>query len=260
MSLKRPLFLLMFLIIYSINPTICFALDPSSTGVVLLHGKGSEPIGLKSLASALTTAGFSVETPELPWSKNRNYDQPYEEADIEIAGAIATLKAKGVRQIVLAGHSLGAAAALHNAVTDNGIIALVLIAPAHFPEGDTALKLAGKSVAEARQIVNSKNANQISDFVEVPSGRLLTLPASIYLSYYDPQGPSAMSLFAHEVKIKNIAWFAASSDPATDKFSTLVVPNLPSNIQLNRIDIISDHAHSPDIAKDIVVDWLKALQ
>ena len=254
-------FIIVLFIIFGVatHAQTCFALDPATTGVVLLHGKGGEPASLRPLGDALETAGFRVETPELPWSGKRKYDQPFEKVEVEIAESIARLKAKGVSQIVLAGHSLGGDAALHAATLNTQLAAVVLLAPAHFPEGDTALKLASESVTRAKIIIQGSNANPVAEFVEVPSGKPLQLPAPIYLSYYDPTGPSAMSLFAPQVKISTIIWFAGNKDPATDKFNTLVVPRLPPTAYLNRVDIDSDHGHVPEVAADSVVGWLKVL-
>ncbi|QFY42723.1 alpha/beta fold hydrolase [Candidatus Methylospira mobilis] len=177
-------YLLLFAVVtgLTINATVCLALEPAITGVVLLHGKGADPESLQPLGETLKTAGFSIEVPLLPWSGSANYSQPYQKAVKEIAGAISRLRAQGARRIVVAGHSLGGNAALRWATTDERLAAAVLLAPAHFPEGDTALKLAGESVTKAREILRAKSANQTSDFVEVPSGKTLLLPAAVYLS------------------------------------------------------------------------------
>jgi len=199
MSFTRFIIFLALIISLAVNTQTCFALDPATTGVVLLHGKGGDTESLHSINDALTTAGFHTETPLLPWSASRNYDQPYQKADADITSAISRLRAKGASRIVLAGHSMGGNAALHKATSDKKLAAVVLLAPAFFPEGDTALKLSGDSVAKAKEIIRTKNVNQTSEFVEVPSGKTVQLPAAIYLSYYDPSGPAAMSLFAPRI-------------------------------------------------------------
>ena len=258
--LLRALWVITLLLGYLVfDSATAFALEPATTGVVLLHGKGGEPSGLIPASDALKQAGYTVVTPTLPWANNRNYDQPYGESIAEVAKAVADLRQKGLRNIVVGGHSMGGNAALRYATQDEKLSAVVLIAAAHFPEGETARKLATDSVNRARNQIAAGNVTGVDTYIEVPSGKPLQLTAPVYLSYYDPIGPAAMSLFASNVKTSRIAWFAASHDPATGFFANLVIPHLPVTVQLTRIDIDSDHGHAALIAAKGIVDWLKAL-
>src|ERR1700759_4795585 len=47
----------------------------SKLGLVLMHGKTGTPYQFKKLATALKSAGYLVETPEMCWSKNRIFDK-----------------------------------------------------------------------------------------------------------------------------------------------------------------------------------------
>ena len=82
-------------------------------GVVLLHGKGGSPSGyVRELAFALQSKGHLVSAPTMPWAQNRIYDASFDEAMYEIDRAIDSLRQKGAKFVVVAGHSLGANAAL----------------------------------------------------------------------------------------------------------------------------------------------------
>ena len=63
-------------------------------GAVVMHGKwGSPDQHVEAIASALTKAGYLVVSPEMPWSRRRNYDRSVEDADGEIDAEIGKLKA-----------------------------------------------------------------------------------------------------------------------------------------------------------------------
>src|SRR5690242_3959465 len=65
-------------------------------GVVYLHGKGGWPGALNGgILNELKQEGASVATPEMPWSFHRRYDASYDQAMVEIDGAISGLKSGG---------------------------------------------------------------------------------------------------------------------------------------------------------------------
>src|SRR5208337_5222980 len=97
---------------YAVSMLLWVALSTSmaadaTVGVVLLHGKDGTPGNVSGLADALKKNGFAVTTPEMPYSKYRNFDKAYEETVPEIDKAVAELKKQGARRIFIAGHSLG---------------------------------------------------------------------------------------------------------------------------------------------------------
>ena len=98
-----------------------------------MHGKwGSPQHYVKGLADTLQRLGFLVANPEMPWSGRRTYDKSVEGTDGEIDAEITKLRNQGAKQIFLAGHSLGAAYALHYA-TRTAVDGVVAIAPGHRP-------------------------------------------------------------------------------------------------------------------------------
>ena len=82
-------------------------------GIVLMHGKtGSPNTVIDQLATALQSAGYLVDTPEMCWSRRRIYDRPFLDCLTEIDSAIGRLKGRGAGRIVVAGMSQGGDAAL----------------------------------------------------------------------------------------------------------------------------------------------------
>src|SRR5689334_6781399 len=74
-------------------------------GVVFLHSKWgtANAPAVKTLVEAMTSAGFLVETPDMPWSRSRAYDKDVEGALAEIDAAVARLKSRGAQRIVVGG-------------------------------------------------------------------------------------------------------------------------------------------------------------
>ena len=113
--------------------TIHAAAAQDKFGVVLMHGKQSAPEQHGPLASAIAIAGFPVELPEMCWSDRRIYDRDYLACLDDIAPALGRLRARGAASVVIAGHSLGANAALAYGAR-NDVKGIVALAPGHLPE------------------------------------------------------------------------------------------------------------------------------
>lgn len=239
-----------------------WALDPATTGVVLLHGKWGDPSGVRPVGDALEAAGYTVERPAMPWAGYRGYDKSYDGAMEEVAQAVARLRAKGMRRVVVGGHSLGGNGALHFATQDATLAAVVLVAPAHTPESQRYTEAVADSVSTARAMVASGDGGQAGSFLDLNSGgrsRMQHIAADIYLSYSAPDGPAAMSLAAAAVKAGRILWLVPSEDPLTQAFATLVVPHLPPTARLERVDVAAGHMDAPEASAAAIVQWLDAL-
>src|SRR5262249_56826976 len=104
-------------------------------GVVFLHGKGVWAGAFDGgIPAALEAEGAVAASPEMPWSLRRIYGATYEEAMREIDAAVAGLKGRGARRIVIIGHSLGANAAIGYAASRHEVSAGVALSPGTLPE------------------------------------------------------------------------------------------------------------------------------
>lgn len=85
-----------------------------SVGIVFLHAKWREPHSAKvaPLIDDMWTAGIWVVQPEMPWSRNRNYNAGYGDAILEIHKAVENMHDNNVDIVFVAGHSFGANAAI----------------------------------------------------------------------------------------------------------------------------------------------------
>ncbi|MBI5042847.1 MAG: alpha/beta hydrolase [Nitrospirae bacterium] len=116
-------------------PIAVSSASDAKIGIVLLHGKGGSPKSrhLSGLVRDLEKEGFIVITPEMPYSKDREYDKSYEDTVSEIDKYVSELKKRGTSKIFVAGHSLGANAALYYAAKTS-VDGVLAIAPGHVPE------------------------------------------------------------------------------------------------------------------------------
>jgi len=253
----RPLLLLLAFLTAALPAR---AMDPATTGVVVLHGKWGQPGNVAPLAGSLETAGFLVESPTMAWSGGRMFDLSFDRALDEVTAAAQRLRQRGATRIVVAGHSLGGNAALRYAALGLPADALVLVAPAHLPEGTFIAEACADSLEKARAMVAAGQGDERAWFQSVNSGnrkKMVETTALAYLSYYAADGAAAMSRTAPQVPRLPILWIAPTQDPSTRQFAERVVPALRA--PLVRVEVNADHMGAPGAAGEAVVDWLRTL-
>jgi dienelactone hydrolase len=104
-------------------------------GVVVLHGEGDDPYGQTlRFTRTLIRDGFLTDSPEMPWSARRAYDAGLDGTVKEIDAAVTRLKSRGAQKIFVAGHSLGASAAVRYARLRR-VDGLIALAPGHLQDG-----------------------------------------------------------------------------------------------------------------------------
>ncbi len=162
-------------------------------GVVLMHGKGGTPSSqLSSLDSALRGAGVIVENNLMPWGRGRIYDKTYQDSMIEIDEYVNKLKAQGAKKIVVAGHSIGANAALGYGATRDGLSGIIVIATGHFPETSGFQAKLNGSAVKAKAMVDAGNGEKTGSFKDINIGSQANanVSANIYHSWFSQTGPA----------------------------------------------------------------------
>lgn len=237
--------------------------DNGSVGIVLMHGKwGSPDRAINTLASALERKGFVVSAPEMPWSRRRSYDKSADDALNEIDAEIAKLREKGARRIVVAGHSLGAAAALAYAARRK-VDAIVAIAPGHVPENRFAVAKLAEDVNRARDMVSAGKGDETGSFLDLNSGgrsARLGMTARTYLSYVDPSGTMNFSRNAASVKPGTLVlWIEPlGEEPAIRNNLMNIFSMLPQGLNMKLIEPDAGHMNTPDRATAEIVDWIES--
>lgn len=228
-------------------------------GIVLMHGKGGETNHVDDLGFNLKSAGILVETPLMPWSMDRIYDKGYEKSMAEIDTYVARLKAAGARRIVVAGHSLGANAALGYAARRQGLSGAILLAYGHVPGTPGFYRRLFISVNKARAMIGAGNGDQTATFYDY-GGRNDTAysTANDLLSWFDRNGPATISNNAPMVKPNTPVLCV---DGAYDNFQhcSLIMHRLPKSAMNRRVSVDADHLATPSLALEHILNWLRAL-
>jgi pimeloyl-ACP methyl ester carboxylesterase len=194
------------------------------------------------------------------WSKRRNYDRPLLDCLAEIDAASARLTARGARKIVVAGMSQGGDAALVYASRHPAIAGVVALAPAAAPEQLNNRPEIAQSVAQARALVAAGRGNETEAFADTNNGTNFTstTSATIYVSFFDPQGPANMIGAVRAVRVP-LLWVAGTADPSQTA-ANAAFNQAPANPLSRFVTVSSAHLGTPDAARDAVLGWLPTLR
>ena len=238
-------------------------------GIVYLHGKASWPGAFNGgILSALQDEGALVATPEMPWSFHRRYAATYDEAMTEIDTAVAGLRAKGARRIVVIGHSLGANAAIGYAARRPDLAELagvVALSPGHLPEVGRMRGFVADAVARAKALIADGKGNVAQTFPDMAQGIPLVATATpiVYLSMFDPDGPAvipknaaAIGAAAHPVPL---LWVVGKLDPIDRRGPQYAFDAAAKNPKSKYIEVFAGHLTTPLVARKQVVAWINSL-
>jgi len=269
MNRRRLIALLAVLVTALLSPRLGEAAPAAQLqgfGVVFLHGKGGSAGGFDGgIMSTLKDEGALIATPEMPWSYNRRYGATYDEAMTEIDRAVAGLKEKGAKRIVIIGHSLGANAAIGYAARRPDLAGVVALAPGHLPETGNMRGYVADAVARAKALVAAGQGNVPQTFPDMAQGIPLIAHATpiVYLSMFDPDGPAvipknaaAMGAAAHPVPL---LWVAGKLDPIDRRGPEYAFNAAAKNPKSKYIEVFAGHLTTPLAAHDQVVAWINSL-
>ena len=227
-------------------------------GVVLLHGKQSAPEQHGPLASAIAIAGFAVELPEMCWSGRRIYDRDYLACLDDIAPAVGRLRARGAASVVIAGHSLGANAALayggRNAV--KGIVAL---APGHLPEVLAMRPPIAADLDRARRLIAEGRGNEPVRFADFNGSLAITVTATpaAYLSFFALDSPAVMP--GNAARLNAPLLYVVGSEDAFQRGSEYIFAKAPSHALNRHVTVQAGHFDTSAAAAGPVVEWLRSI-
>ncbi|MDE2228507.1 MAG: hypothetical protein KGL11_05645 [Alphaproteobacteria bacterium] len=246
---------------------------PERIGVLLLHGKQGAPLGTSignrpafgaGLVAALRNAGYLVATPEMCWSRQRNFDKPYPDCIAEVDTAIAQLKSQGATAIVVGGLSLGGNGAIAYGTTHSGIIGIMAFGPADDPTRKSARPDVAASLARARQLMVQGQGDVKTTFDDVNTGTggpfaiTVTTTPRIFLSFNDAGALTHIGANIAKLAVP-ILWVVGDHDP-TQGSAAFVFHMAPPN-PLNRlVTVHSNHLGTPDAGADTALAWLAALK
>jgi len=243
-----------------------YAATDMKTGVVLLHGKwGNSSLHINHLATAMRERGYIVLTPLMPWSKEREYDGDYAAALEIIDRNIKELRQNGgATTIILAGHSMGANAAIaYAAHGQEKIDGVVAIAPGHTPDRNNYQQAIASSLNKAREMISAGKGSEQALFVDLNGGRKanINMTAATYYSYNSPDGMASMPINAAKVNQRiPLFWIlAGESDVLYTAGKEYVFAKWPPHPLNTYLLLHTTHLNAPDTAKDAILEWIDTL-
>jgi len=198
-------------------------------GVVVLHGEGDDPYGRTlRLTRTLIRDGFLTDSPEMPWSARRAYDTGVSGAMKEIDASAVRLKSRGAKKIFVAGHGLGAAAAVGYA-TLRRVDGLIVLAPS---SPGPAKAGAGSARTSARL------EGEFSD-----------------------AGPLSFGRTAAAVRPgTQVLWIVGGSEePGLKKADQAAFEALPRNPPPQFVVVGGGHMDTPSAAAGLSADWMREI-
>lgn len=235
-------------------------------GLVLMHGK----LGIPSktfdvLASQLESGGILVDTPEMPWSKNREYNASYEQAMDEVSASVKRLRDRGATRIVVGGHSMGAAAALIYGAR-HSVDGLALLALGHSPQSNSLQERFGASVARARDLAAAGKGNDKQGFDDFDASKrpptfTIGTTANNYLSYFAPDGIANTLTAAGKVPAGvPVLWVDGTEEnPGLKSYNQKIYGALGSSAK-QVVEVEATHANVPHKSGTAVLAWLRGLK
>ncbi len=229
-------------------------------GVVLMHGKGSDGRSVKPLEYSLSSAGVQYITPDLSWHRDRIYDKTFQESLLEIQGYVEKLKAKGVKKVFVAGHSLGAVVATGYGRHIGDINGIILLAPGHFTGRWGWKDKFEEDLEQADDMINEEKGSNKANFKDRTSGRRVSryITANIYKSWFGDGDIEFVDNMKNLKKGVSVLYIAASQDKVRrTKDREYAFDFAPINSKNKWVEIDSSHDDTPAKSGEIVVDWLR---
>lgn len=240
-----------------------FQAQAQALGAVMMHGKwGTPPYWHDGVSRALEAEGWPVIELVMPWAGNRLYDAPYSSALQQIAAAVAELRARGVKRVIVGGHSFGANAAIAYAGAGGDTDGILAMAPGHSPRVAYYRGGTRSAVEEARQLVAAGKGGDTLSFNDPNQDKLrrLTARADVFLSYFDPEGIGDMPTSAARIqKPIPLLWLIGTADPLYGPGRAYVFDKVPAH-PLSRYEVVqATHASTPGAGISKILDWAKAI-
>jgi pimeloyl-ACP methyl ester carboxylesterase len=237
------------------------AIARQDIAVIFLHGRLGSPAYLAPLLQALRADGYRAETPVMSWSRSRAFDSTVEESMVEVDTIAAKLRAQGARRVVVAGHSLGGAAALRYGATRQGVDALVLVAASWNPAGPGWQRVVGESVARARAAIDAGRDRATDTYQYVANDGSAAPVVAVARGFHDfnrsdsPMGvPANARAFTRTLPV---LWLSADADSRSARDTAAkAFAALPRHPRSRQDTITSSHSAAATAAIPAITAWL----
>ena len=172
------------------------------------------------------------------------------------------LMQQDIKRIIVAGHSLGANAAIAYAGSGHDIDGIIAIAPGHVPDVPRFRTGVAGSLKKARQMIAEGKSDSSASFLDPTRGttRTITTTAAIYLSYFDPEGLAAMPKSAAAIpRPIPFLWIIGNQDPLLSLGDNYVFNKAPKHPRSSYLVVPGGHGDTPNVGAAPIIDWLASL-
>jgi pimeloyl-ACP methyl ester carboxylesterase len=227
-------------------------------GIVLLHGKQSAPDEHRPLADALAAVGYAVERPEMCWSARRIYDQPYLQCLRDIDAAIGRLRRRSATAFVIAGHSLGANAALAYGARHK-VAAVAALAPGHRPEALAQRPAIVAALDQVRKLIAEDQGQTRLPFPDFNGDLVISVTATpeTYLSFFAPDSPAFMPANAARLQAP-LLYVVGTGDPL-QRGPDEIFARVPAHPLSRYVTVRASHFGTSAASADAVIGWIRTL-
>jgi dienelactone hydrolase len=228
--------------------------------VILMHGKWGGPKSpyLRVLAEKIQRV-CHVELREMPWSRNRNYDETYEGTLQTLSESVTSYRSKGYKTVFIGGQSFGANAAIAYQASVGGVDGVIALAPGHSPNEMYKMGLNRSLIDIAKKNLDQGNPGLLLEFTDLNQGQRknFLVRSDVFYSYFNPDGLGNMALSASRFKQSvPFLWVIGTQDWLIREGSAYAFDRAPTNPLSSYKVVDANHATTPEVGADLVVEWI----
>lgn len=247
-------------IIFGLLILFSTSLSASECVFVIMHGKwgGAKSPYLKTLADKSRNI-CEVELREMPWSRNRNYDETYEVALKKLSTDIKEYRNRGFKKIIIGGQSFGANASIAYQAYIGNADAIVALAPGHSPYEMFQSGINREAIELAKKNISDNHPETIISFTDMNQGekKPFSVRSDVLYSFFNPDGLGNMPRSASMIKLPTpFMWVIGTADPLYKSGSQYAFDKAPKHPLSEYIVVEANHATTPEVASDQVVTWI----
>ena len=228
--------------------------------VIVMHGKWGGPKSpyLKVLSDKIQRV-CDVELREMPWSRNRNYDETYDVALVKLSDTVRGYREKGYKTIFLGGQSFGANASIAYQSVFGNIDGVIALAPGHSPYEMYQMGMNRSLLETANKQITEGKPEALIEFTDLNQGerKTFSIRSDVLYSYFRPDGLGNMRLTASRFK-KSVPfmWVIGTKDPLYRDGPGYAYEKAHPNPLSKYVVVEANHATTPEVASDQVLEWI----
>lgn len=258
--------------------------NPNSPGIIIIHGglaghPARQTDAARFAAARLAAKGYTVFSPMTRHSRDE-YSTQFEDIEIDIRTSIAALEARGIREIILAGHGLGSARISYYQATqqDARVKALIHFSPVDDiagPDGAARRRIKDydQKLAEAEAAIAAGGSNtnlsgsataeelaNVRGIINAVSGYLYT--AESFVSHWGPDTKARNPILWQEIDDPMLMLVGSEDETTPDNWKQGLQSLAEQRSQIETLSYDGVNAAFEgtwDATTEDIADWLDAI-